>query len=193
MGGGVSQLASPRLLAFFPDQWSRHVCFVSWFHLILNSTVPLHSFTYPRGHMRQCVIVMQNNNNKKIRKSRFASVATSLYQALSESVIHPRIMTFKLIIVISLSTAQWCYLDLRVPYLNKRIWILQRNKLLIPWLFTWIIGRIFLIWNLFQQYVYFISYQSGRSALYAAIVNQELCHVLCDEAKSHLCHFLYSS
>ena len=26
-----------------------------------------------------------------------------------------------------------------------------------------------------------------------AFVNQELCHVLCDEAKSRLCHFLYLS
>ena len=32
-----------------------------------------------------------------------------------------------------------------------------------------------------------------QSGIIALFVNQEFCHVLCDEAKSRLCHFLYSS
>ena len=46
--------------------------------------------------------------------------------------------------------------------------------------------------------MYVISYQSGMNALSVVIliiliafVNQELCHVLSNEAKSRLCHFLY--
>ena len=48
------------------------------------------------------------------------------------------------------------------------------------------------------KYMYVI-YQSGMNALSViliiliAFVNQELCHVLSDEAKSCLCHFLYLS
>ena len=48
--------------------------------------------------------------------------------------------------------------------------------------------------------LYLVPCQSGTIALFVAFyimlfafVNQELCHVLCDEAKSRLCHFLYSS
>ena len=51
-----------------------------------------------------------------------------------------------------------------------------------------------------HKYKYLISYQSGINALSVAIliiriafVNQELCHVLCDETKSRLCHFWYLS
>ena len=45
-----------------------------------------------------------------------------------------------------------------------------------------------------KKYVYLIPYQSGNNALSVSFVNQELCHVLCDEKNSRLCHgFLYSS
>ena len=37
--------------------------------------------------------------------------------------------------------------------------------------------------------MYLIPYQSGINALSVSFVNQELCHVLCDETKSRLCHF----
>ena len=54
--------------------------------------------------------------------------------------------------------------------------------------------------KLVHKYKYLISYQSGINALSVAIliiliafVNQELCHVLCDETKSRLCHFWYLS
>ena len=54
--------------------------------------------------------------------------------------------------------------------------------------------------ELVHKYMYLISYQSGINALSVAIliiliafVNQDLCHVLSDEAKSRLCHFLYLS
>ena len=58
---------------------------------------------------------------------------------------------------------------------------------------------IFLNMKFVQKvYIYLIPYQSGIIALSVAVciilfvlVNQELCHVLCDEAKSRLCHFLY--
>ena len=59
---------------------------------------------------------------------------------------------------------------------------------------------IFLNMKLVQKYMHLISYQSGINALCVVIliiliafVNQELCHVLSDEAKSRLCHFLYLS
>ena len=54
----------------------------------------------------------------------------------------------------------------------------------------------FLNMKLVHKYKYLISYQSGINALSVAIliiliafVNQELCHVLSDEANSRLCHF----
>ena len=40
----------------------------------------------------------------------------------------------------------------------------------------------------FKKYVYLIPYQSGNNALSVSFVNQELCHVLCDETESRLCH-----
>ena len=54
--------------------------------------------------------------------------------------------------------------------------------------------------KLVHKYMYLVSYQSGINALSVAIliiliafVNQELCYVSSDEAKSRLFYFLYSS
>ena len=51
-----------------------------------------------------------------------------------------------------------------------------------------------------QMYVYLVPCQSRINVFLLlfkiisfAFLNQELCHVLCEEAKSCLCHFLYSS
>ena len=78
------------------------------------------------------------------------------------------------------------YCDLQIYSLYQKKWYSQ--------------NFFFLYMKLVHKYVYLISYQSGINALSIAIliilfgfVNQELCHVLSDEAKSRLCHFLYLS
>ena len=60
--------------------------------------------------------------------------------------------------------------------------------------------KIYFFFYMFNKYMYLISYQSGINALSVAfyiilfaLVNQELCHVLCHVAKSRLGHFLYLS